>query len=132
MWMPRRVVAARLALVVGAVALLVPATALASGGGPGMTMFASLFTASPAVLLAVVVQGLVLRFAASPGVRHWTGGITLALVGLAALLQVAAVVVDVRESGTAAFPTTMMAVLIAASLALAALSVYLGLRLVRG
>lgn len=132
MWMPRRLVSARLALVVGAAALLVPATALASGGGPGMTMFASLFTASPTVLLALVVQGFVLRFVASPTARHWTGGLTLALVGLAGLLQLVAVAVDVRESGTAAFPTTMMAVLIVASLALTALSVYLGLRLVRG
>jgi hypothetical protein len=132
MRLARRLVGVRLAVVVGAVALLLPATALASGGGPGMLMWASLFTSTPAVVLVAAVQGLVLRFVASPAVRHWTGGLTLAVVALAGVLQLCAVAHDVRESGASAFPTTLMAVLVAVSLALTALSVYLGVRLVRG
>lgn len=95
-------------------------------------MWMSLLTASPAVVFAAAVQGLALRFATSAAVRHWTGGLTLVVVGLAGVLQLFAVTADVRASGVAAFPSTTMAVLIAASLALTALSVYLGLRLVRG
>jgi chromate transport protein ChrA len=95
-------------------------------------MWASLLTATPAVVLVATVQGLVLRFVASPVVRHWTGGLTLAVVALAGVLQLYAVSTDVRESGTSAFPTPLMAVLVAVSWVLTALSVYLGVRLVRG
>ncbi len=118
----------RLALVAFVAALLLPATALASGGGAGLgTLMAAFFT--PVTLLVVIAQAIVMRVATSPVVRARTGIGTLVVAVIVALLQLYLIGGDVAEYGAGAFPTRLAWAWAVGALALAAAALWLGVRL---
>jgi hypothetical protein len=115
------------ATLVGAM-LLVPSTAFASGGGPGLGALMSAFL-SPVSAVAVIACGLAGRLVESPTVRHRVAIGALALTALVTLLQVFLIGSDVASYGAAAFPTKLAWGWAAFSVALSALALFLAVRL---
>lgn len=116
------------ATIVTVVVMLAPGTALASGGGPEITLGLSLLLA-PVSLVLLIVQGIAFKVVDSPAIRKgvgWTTLVLAALVGFAELFLVVSAVVEARGWP---FPTLAALVLTCVSLAITAAAIYLGMRL---
>lgn len=115
---------------VGVLTMLLPATAMASGGGSGLAIIATVYPA-PIALLLLIVQGVVFKFVESVVARKAVGWVALVLGVLIGCFQLYFIVDAFRWYGRVAWPfdSVREVVLILFVLALTVAVIFMGWRL---